>query len=84
MYIASASGNPPSLIPALRKIAILGLKTKFYVLFWTRLYYVVSLRNMWRIILQMNEGGSLQDFLVLSDFCWKTAELNYKHLKLFA
>ena len=25
-------GNPPSLIPALWKIAILGLKTKFYVL----------------------------------------------------
>ena len=33
-----ASGNPPSLIPALRKIAILVLKTKIYVLFWTRLY----------------------------------------------
>jgi hypothetical protein len=25
--------TPPCLIPALRKIAILGLKTKFYVLF---------------------------------------------------
>ena len=34
---ASGSGNPPSFIPALRKIAILGLKTKFYVLFCTRL-----------------------------------------------
>ena len=35
---ASGSGNPPSLIPALQKIAILGLKTKFYILFCTRLY----------------------------------------------
>ena len=36
---ASGSGNPPSLIPVLRKIAIFGLKTKFYVLFCTGLYY---------------------------------------------
>ena len=34
---ASGSGNPPSLIPVLRKIAILGLKTKFYVFVCTRL-----------------------------------------------
>ena len=34
---ASRSGNPPSLIPAFRNIAILGLKTKFCVLFCTRL-----------------------------------------------
>ena len=30
MKKASGSGNPPFLIPALRKIAILGLKTKLY------------------------------------------------------
>ena len=30
---ASGSVNPPSLIPALRKIAILGLKTSFSILF---------------------------------------------------
>ena len=35
---ASESGNLPSLIPALRKIAILGLETKFYGLFCTWLY----------------------------------------------
>ena len=37
---ASGSGNPPSLIPTLRKIAISGLKTKFYLLFCTRLHVV--------------------------------------------
>ena len=35
---SSGSGNPPSLIPALWKIAILGLKTKISILFCTRLY----------------------------------------------
>ena len=35
---SNGSGNTPSLIPALRKIAIYVLKTKFYVLFCTRLY----------------------------------------------
>ena len=34
---ASGSGNSLFLISALRKIAILGLKTNFYVLFCTRL-----------------------------------------------
>ena len=34
----SGSGNPPSLSPALLKIAILGLKMKFSTLFCTRLY----------------------------------------------
>ena len=36
---ASGSGNTPSLIPALRKIAILGLKTKFSILSCTRLQF---------------------------------------------
>ena len=31
---ASGSGNPPFFISALRKIAISGIKTKFYVFFW--------------------------------------------------
>ena len=35
----SGSGNPPFLIPGLRKIAIYVLKMKFYVLFCKRLYY---------------------------------------------
>ena len=35
---ASGSGNPPFFISALRKIAISGIKTKFYVFFGTRLY----------------------------------------------
>ena len=34
---ASGSGNPPSLIPALWKITILGLKTKYSIIFCTRL-----------------------------------------------
>ena len=34
---ASGSGNSPSLIPALRKIAIYVLKMKFSILFCTRL-----------------------------------------------
>ena len=37
-FKASGSGSPPSRIPALRKIAILGIKTKFAILFCTRLY----------------------------------------------
>ena len=37
---ASGSGNPPSFIPALQKIAILGLKTKFSILFCTQLYFM--------------------------------------------
>ena len=35
---ARGSGNPPFLIPALWKIAILGLKMKISILFCTRLY----------------------------------------------
>ena len=34
---ASGSGNSPSLIPALQKIAIYVLKTEFSILFCTRL-----------------------------------------------
>ena len=37
---ASGSGNPSSFIPALLKMAILGLKTKFSILFCTRLYMI--------------------------------------------
>ena len=40
---ASGSSNPPFLIPALQKIAIYVLKTKFYVLFSTRLYHLIKL-----------------------------------------
>ena len=36
----SGSSNSPSLIPALRKITILGLKTIFSILFCTRLYKI--------------------------------------------
>ena len=35
---ASGSGNPPSLIPALRKTVIYVLKMKFSILFCTRLW----------------------------------------------
>ena len=40
--VASGSGNPPPLISALRKIAVLGLKMNFSILFCTRLYYIMS------------------------------------------
>ena len=39
---ASGSGNPPSLIPALRKIAIYVLKMEFSLLFCTRLYISIN------------------------------------------
>jgi hypothetical protein len=52
---ASGSGNPPSLIPALRKLAILGLKTKFSILFCTQLYLSkmvakILLSNLYTIV----------------------------------
>ena len=55
---ASGSGNPPSLIPALRKIAIYVLKTEFYVLhFCTRLYYVdISAPLQFSIIQQLSDA----------------------------
>ena len=55
---ASGSGNPPSLIPTLQKIAILGLKTKFSILFCTRLQYTVfaRLREMGNANIKLKEN----------------------------
>ena len=62
---ASGSGNPPSFIPALRKIAILGLKTKFYVLFCTRLhqYYLAQYSTTFLTIGQVPSNLSTYFFM---------------------
>ena len=57
---ASGSGNPPSLIPALRKIAILGLKTKFSMLFCRRLYMQwlkFQVRNLESVLAEMHKAA---------------------------
>ena len=51
---ASGSGNPPFLIPAFWKIAIYVLKTKFYVLFCTRLLKTFSVFFIYFFILTSN------------------------------
>ena len=48
---ASGSGNPPSLIPVLRNIAILGLKTKFSILFardFKSTFYILKI-DVWNL-----------------------------------
>ena len=65
---ASGSGNPPSLIPALRKIAILGLKMKFYVLF---LHPTVDAEGSLQIILPTQNSERAYYFDKESEVVWE-------------
>ena len=73
---ASGSGNPPSLIPALQKSAILGLKTKFSILFCTRLYYWLSLPHS-GLALDLPAWARVQPLVLLSE-CG-VLKFNFQH-----
>ena len=63
---ASGCSNTPCLVPALPKIAILGLKTKFYVLFCTRL----DIEYFFLLIIQVDQGS-----LLSSRWLWNITEM---------
>ena len=87
---ASGNDNPPSLILALRKIAIYVLKMKFYELFCTRLYWLsdkkYSASGPTEFRLEFLKNSPIIPLGILKQFCSEfldNSDLIYKIPKIW-